>query len=145
MWTVKGYRSFPTRDFLCWNVSHSFWQSGLRHFFFCPLSVSSRTLTSNPDSIPFTPAVNYPAGSYPLSIFCADLDGDGDLDLAVANAWSNNVSILKNNGDGTFQPKVDYEAGNTPTSLFCADLDQDGNLDLAVTNEVSDNVFHLKE
>ena len=53
----------------------------------------------NPDSIPFAPAVNYSVGDYPYSIFCADLDGDLYLDLAVAN-WDGNVSILKNRGNG---------------------------------------------
>jgi len=98
----------------------------------------------NPDSIPFASAVNYGAGDTPYSIFCADLDGDGDLDLAVTNAWSNNVSILKNNGDGTFQPKVDYAAGEYPCSIFCADLDGDGDLDLAVGNSWSHTVSILK-
>ena len=32
----------------------------------------------------------------PWSVFCADLDGDNDLDLAVANGWSNDASILLN-------------------------------------------------
>ena len=32
----------------------------------------------------------------------ADLDGDGDHDLAVANVLSADVSILLNVGDGTF-------------------------------------------
>jgi flagellar hook assembly protein FlgD len=38
--------------------------------------------------------VNYGAGTRPSSIGIADLDGDGDQDLAVANARSNNVSVL---------------------------------------------------
>jgi hypothetical protein len=97
-----------------------------------------------PDSIPFAPAVNYMAGNSPYSVFCADLDGDFDLDLAVANTYSDNVSILKNNGDGTFLGAVDYGAGDGPRSVFCADLDGDGDLDLAVVNEGSDNVSILK-
>jgi hypothetical protein len=94
--------------------------------------------------LPFAPAVNYDAGDEPFSVFCADLDGDSDLDLAVANFWSNNVSILKNNGDGTFQAKVDYGTGDMPSSVFCADLDGDLDLDLAVANALSDNVSILK-
>jgi hypothetical protein len=39
---------------------------------------------------------NSTAGFGPTSLFCADLDGDGDLDLAVANSASDNVSILLN-------------------------------------------------
>src|ERR1700687_4921253 len=37
----------------------------------------------------------------------AVIDGDGKLDLAVANQSTNNVSILLGNGDGTFQNHVD--------------------------------------
>ena len=54
------------------------------------------------DSIPFSSALNYGTANNPYSVFCADLDGDFDIDLAVTNEWSLNVSILKNNGDGTF-------------------------------------------
>jgi|GEM_PF-3369262 len=96
------------------------------------------------DSIPFTPPVNYEAGDGPVYVFCADLDGDGDLDLAVANSLSDNVSILKNNGDGTFQTRVDYDVNDQPYSVFCADLDGDLDLDLAVANSLSDNVSILK-
>jgi hypothetical protein len=96
------------------------------------------------DSIPFASAVNYGTGHAPRCVFCADLDGDGDLDLAVANLGSNNVSILKNNGDGTFQPEVTYNTGGSPYSLFCADLDGDGDLDLVVANSGNNKVSVLK-
>jgi len=76
----------------------------------------------------------YPVGSYPSSVFVADLDGDGDPDLAVTNEYSNSVSILKNNGDGTFNSSVDYGTGNQPRSIFAADFDGDGDQDLAVAN-----------
>jgi hypothetical protein len=114
---------------------------------FCSLVIFSapqvlaQTLQLSPDSIPFAPAVNYGAGDYPVSVFCGDLDGDGDLDLAVANCgyYGQNVSILKNNGDGTFQTAVNYAVeccptSCCPTSVFCTDLDEDGDLDLAVAN-----------
>ena len=37
-----------------------------------------------------------------------DFNGDGELDLAVANGGYDTVSILLGNGDGTFQPAVNY-------------------------------------
>jgi hypothetical protein len=92
------------------------------------------SFTSHADSIPFAPAVHYEAGEVPISVFCADLDGDNDIDLAVANSSSNNISILKNNGDGTFYLDSSYAVGDVPHSVFCADLDGDGDLDLAVAN-----------
>jgi len=112
---------------------------------FTPLTnLYSQTFQPNPDSIPFAPAVSYPTGDGPQSVFCADLDGDENLDLAVTNPWNDIVSILKNNGDGTFQAKVDYGAGYAPFSVFCADLDGDTDLDLAVGNWISSNVSILK-
>jgi PKD repeat protein len=91
----------------------------------------------------FDARVDYLAGSHPRSVFCVDLDRDTDLDLAVANALSDNVSILINNGDGTFQSTINYGVGDSPRSVFCADLDGDTYLDVAVANDSSDNVSIL--
>jgi hypothetical protein len=99
-------------------------------------------LKNNGDAT-FQDTVNYPVGSQPRSVFCADLDGDTALDLAVATT-NDTVSILINNGDGTFQTKVDYGAGNLPYSVFCADLDKDSDLDIAVANNWEHTVSILK-
>jgi len=80
----------------------------------------------------------------PKSVFCADLDGDHDLDLAVANDNSNSVSIAKNKGDGSFQIPFHYSVGDKPRSVFCAPLDEDYDLDVAVANLNSNNVSILK-
>ncbi|MCK4404114.1 MAG: VCBS repeat-containing protein, partial [candidate division Zixibacteria bacterium] len=113
-------------------------------FVFCAMSAFAQTTQTNPDSIPFAPAVNYGAGYHPFSLFCADLDADTDLDLAVADANSYFVFILKNNGDGTFQAADRYHSGDYPYSLFCADLDGDGDIDLAVANHLWNNISILK-
>ncbi len=42
----------------------------------------------------FAPKVDYPAGYGPSSVTAADLNGDGRIDLAVANYNSNTVSAL---------------------------------------------------
>ena len=72
----------------------------------------------------------------PLSVAAADLDGDADQDLAVANDVSDNVTILLNIGAGNFtQPASSPEAaGAGPTSVAAADLDGDADQDLAVAN-----------
>ena len=86
------------------------------------------------------------AGSNPASVAAADLDGDLDRDLAVANISSDNVTILKNNGAGGFkQPPTSPEtAGDSPLSVAAADLDGDGDRDLAVANFFDNNVTILK-
>jgi len=65
-----------------------------------------------------------------------DFNGDGYLDLAVANSgrgqWS--VSILLGKGDGTFQAPVRYNVGGSPVSLVVGDFNGDGRLDLAAAN-----------
>jgi VCBS repeat protein len=42
-------------------------------------------------------AQSFGAGSYPYSVAVGDFNRDGAIDLAVANAFSNNVSLLINN------------------------------------------------
>jgi hypothetical protein len=88
----------------------------------------------------FQSAVDYGAGDEPCSIAIGDLDGDDDVDLAVANSWSDTVSVFLGNGDGTFQSAVDYGAGEGPESIAIGDLDGDDDLDLAVANSWSDTV-----
>ncbi len=91
----------------------------------------------------FQPAVIYnSAYSYNvMSMAVADVDGDGNLDLLVANECvdldcaSGNVGVLLGNGDGTFQPGTPYPSGGYYTrSLAVTDLNGDGKLDLVVAN-----------
>ena len=63
-----------------------------------------------------------------------DFDGDGKPDLAVANALSDNVSVLLGNGDGSFQAAKNFGAGSYPVSVAVGDFNGDGKPDLAVAN-----------
>jgi hypothetical protein len=88
----------------------------------------------------FQTAKKYAAGFLPSSLAVGDFNGDGKVDLAVANYYGTrtgddgNVSILAGNGDGTFQAAVDYAAGTHPESVAVADFNGDGRVDLAVAN-----------
>ncbi len=73
-------------------------------------------------------------GMQPKAVIAADFNGDGKLDLAVANSGDGTVSILIGAGDGTFTPGPVLTAGNGPSSLAVGDFNKDGKLDLAVTN-----------
>ena len=61
----------------------------------------------------------------------------------MANYGSNDVSVLKNNGDGTFAAAVNHPTGTYSNSVIAADLDGNGSPDLAVANFGSDNVSVL--
>ncbi len=80
----------------------------------------------------FQPAVSYGTGQGTASLVTADFNGDGKLDLAVANETDETVSILLGNGDGTFQPHFDYPASIGPDQVVAADFNGDGILDLAL-------------
>jgi hypothetical protein len=90
----------------------------------------------------FGTPVHYVTGLGPRSVKAADFNGDGNLDLAVANYDSNNISILLGSSTGTFATAINYNVISQPTSLVCVDIDGDTKIDLAVTN--SNNVSILK-
>ena len=76
----------------------------------------------------------FAANNGPYGLAAGDLDGDGKLDLAVANVRTSLVSILHGNGNGTFAAPVHYEAGNAPYNIAIADFNGDGRPDLAVAD-----------
>ncbi|HTQ55593.1 MAG TPA: VCBS repeat-containing protein [Bryobacteraceae bacterium] len=83
------------------------------------------------------------AGTYPASVVAADFNGDGKVDLAVANSQqfqttppfeNGSVSVFPGNDDGTFGPPAYYRAGASPIFLTAADLNGDGIPDLAAAD-----------
>jgi hypothetical protein len=91
----------------------------------------------------FAAKVDYVTGQFPYSVSVGDFNGDGKLDLAVANANGSSVSVLLGTGSGTFAAKVDYATGTNPISVSVGDFNGDGKLDLAVANASSNNVSVL--
>jgi hypothetical protein len=80
----------------------------------------------------FQAAVNYPVGAGPSGVAVADFNGDGKVDLAVANRMTSNISVLLGNGDGTFQTAVNTVASLSPVGLATGDVNGDGKADLVV-------------
>src|SRR5713226_9643456 len=81
--------------------------------------LEDRTLLS---AVSFSPPVSYTAGVQPLSVAVGDLNGDGKLDLAVANFLSNSVSVLLGNGDGTFQTAHNFAVGGSAYFVAMGDF-----------------------
>lgn len=75
-----------------------------------------------------------------------DLNGDGELDLAVTSRAGDvlnyRVSVLLGYGDGTFGPKTDVATFGSG-SLAIADLNGDGKPDLVVANYVASSTVSV--
>lgn len=87
---------------------------------------------------------SYRTGKAPRAIEAADLNGDGAVDLATVNYYSNNVSVFLNNGSGGFSAAANYTTGALPTSISVADFDGDDDLDIATTSVMSMTVNVLE-
>ena len=83
-----------------------------------------------------------PNGVGPESSAIGDFNGDGKLDMAVANVGTNNVTVLLGNGDGSFTAAASPGAGVGPIDIVTADFNNDGVLDLAVSND-TDNTLTI--
>ncbi len=85
----------------------------------------------------FRPRPSVAVGKTPRSLALGDVDGDGAVDLVVANAYSHDISVLRNRGDGTLIPAARYPAGTEPTTFVGLwNLDSDDHLDLLACGAV---------
>jgi len=97
--------------------------------------------------VSFSSPLPITSGTFPAGIAVGDIDGDGKLDVAVANQSSFTVSIFRNTstiGTISFANKVDVSVGATPLSVALADLDGDGKLDIAVPNSGGNSLSILQ-
>src|SRR5436309_3526137 len=109
-----------------------------------PLTAATlATGTSLSASTMFLEAPVFSSGGYSAnSVAVADVNGDGKLDLLVANFCTSTpcggdgtVAVLLGNGDGTFQPAVTYDSGGqNAVSIAVADVNSDGKPDAVVTD-----------
>jgi hypothetical protein len=99
----------------------------------------------------FQPAVTHPSGGYNArSLAVTDVDGDGKLDVVVAN-WCSSANciedspgvlgVLLGRGDGTFKSLSTYDpGGDLSDSVATADVNGDSRPDVVVANSVSGTV-----
>lgn len=115
------------------------------------LTISVLRNTSTPGSVSFAPGQTFTVGSKPSAVALGDLDGDGKLDLVVANSDSitnvtvnpDTISILRNTssvGAINFDPQITFATETIPAAVALGDLDGDGKVDVVVGNTNSPNI-----
>src|SRR3954470_3129518 len=116
-----------------------------------PAGVGILVGTGNGQFAP-APASPIPDGSntFPQGLAVGDLNGDGRLDIAVANHMSSTVNVLLGSGGngvvgflpavGSPFPTANGAApGNGPAHIAIGDVNGDGKPDLATANDSSNN------
>lgn len=71
-------------------------------------------------------------GSSPQAAAAADLNGDGQQDMVVAEHGTGDVGVMLGNGDLTYQAETGVAACTGPHDIAVADLNGDGKQDVAV-------------
>ncbi len=106
------------------------------------VSVLLNTTAVGAADVSFAEHQDFLAGAAPFAVVATDVNGDGKLDLVVANRDAGTLSVLINttaSGDPTvsFAPQQVFAAGSTPNSIAAADINGDGKPDLVIANRDS--------
>jgi hypothetical protein len=83
------------------------------------------------------------SGNVHYSLCAADFDGDNNIDLAVSNSLTDNISVLFNYGNGVFPHPASYPTGYCAFAVVGADFDNTSGVDLVVSNWSGRNISFL--
>jgi len=95
----------------------------------------------------FDQKIDFATGGDTYRSNICDYNGDGKPDLAIVNAGSNTVTILRNTGESgsiTFAEKIDSSTGKQPVNICSGDIDGDSKPDIIIANTGSNNISVLR-
>lgn len=107
--------------------------------------LKNASLASNPATWTWSNTQSLTTSSAPNAVAVGDFNGDGIVDIAVANNnLYGSLSIQLGKGDGTFTPaSASPQTGAYPKSIVAGDFNRDGILDLAVATSDSNNTVTI--
>jgi gliding motility-associated-like protein len=93
-------------------------------------------------SVTFTAADIATSADYARSVFAADMDGDGDMDILSASTNDDTIAWYENDGNAnpTWTADDITTSADGATSVFAADMDGDGDMDIVSTSENDDTI-----
>lgn len=110
------------------------------------ISVLRNTSTSGViNASSFAAKVDFTTGLGPRSVAIDDVNGDGKLDVVVANFNAKSMSVFNNTATSgsinasSLAGKVDFVTGNGPVSIVVGDLNGDGVAESIIGNGSNDN------
>ncbi|MCH8046464.1 MAG: VCBS repeat-containing protein [Planctomycetes bacterium] len=74
------------------------------------------------------------------SVFAADVDGDGDIDMLSASIWDNKIAWYENDGSGGFTAHTISSTASGARSVFAVDVDGDGDIDVLSASVWDDKI-----
>ncbi len=76
----------------------------------------------------------------PYSIFAADVNGDGNLDLMSASKGDDKITLYENDGNQSFTELVLSTNADGASSIYAADVDGDGDIDILSASQSDDKI-----
>ncbi|MBT3233272.1 MAG: VCBS repeat-containing protein, partial [Calditrichaeota bacterium] len=78
--------------------------------------------------------------SYAQSVYAADIDGDGDIDVLGAVSEADDIAWWENDGDQNFSRHTIASNFDGAKSVYAEDIDGDGDMDVIGAASVADDI-----